>query len=173
MRIFRHVADAPDTLAGNLVRAVLEASDGTLWIGYPGGSLLLLACVLGSLFAWHRTLGTVDVNTVSTPGAEAYYWITITFSQTLGTALGDWTADTAGLGYVGAAAIFGAHAGPGAFYRLMPHNAMAALFGALPLILQRGAGSELRRPLGLAVVGHYGCGMTGLSCERVLDKAVS
>ena len=87
--------------------------DRSLGIGYPGGSLLLLACVLLSLLAWHRTLGTVDVNTIVTPKAEAFYWLTITFSQTLGTALGDWSADDLseggwGLGYGGAALLFGA-----------------------------------------------------------------
>jgi uncharacterized membrane-anchored protein len=85
-----------------------DFADRSLGIGYPGGSLLLLACVLLSLFAWHRTLGTVSVNTVSTPRAEIFYWITITFSQTLGTALGDWAADTGGLGYGGGALAFGA-----------------------------------------------------------------
>ena len=70
-------------------------------------SLLLLACVLGSLFAWYRTVGTVDVNTITSPREETFYWITITFSQTLGTALGDWIAD-AGLGYSGGALVFGA-----------------------------------------------------------------
>jgi uncharacterized membrane-anchored protein len=89
-----------------------DFADRSLGIGYPGGSLLLLACVLLSLFAWHRTLGTVDVNRIVTPGAEAFYWLTITFSQTLGTALGDWAADGAGeggwgLGYSGAALLFG------------------------------------------------------------------
>ena len=84
-----------------------DFADRSLGIGYPGGSLLLLACVLASLFAWHRTLGTVDVNSVSGPREEAFYWITITFSQTLGTALGDWIAD-AGLGYSGGALVFGA-----------------------------------------------------------------
>ena len=79
----------------------------SLGIGYPGGSLLLLACVLASLFAWYRTLGTVDVNTVSGSKVEGFYWVTITFSQTLGTALGDWVAD-AGLGYGGGALLFGA-----------------------------------------------------------------
>ena len=83
-----------------------DFADRSLGIDYPGGSLLLLACVLLSLFAWHRTLGTVDVNTVSGPREEAFYWVTITFSQTLGTALGDWIAD--GLGYSGGAFIFGA-----------------------------------------------------------------
>ena len=78
-----------------------------LGIGYPGGSTLLLVLVLASLWVWHRTMGTVSVNSVATPKAELFYWVTIMFSQTLGTALGDWTADTAGLGYTGAAAIFG------------------------------------------------------------------
>jgi uncharacterized membrane-anchored protein len=86
--------------------------DRSLGIGYPGGSLLLLACVLLSLFAWYRTLGTVDVNTITTAKAEAFYWLTITFSQTLGTALGDWSADDVseggwGLGYGGGALVFG------------------------------------------------------------------
>jgi uncharacterized membrane-anchored protein len=84
-----------------------DFADRSLGIGYPGGSLLLLACVLASLFAWHRSLGTIDVNSVSTPRAETFYWVTITFSQTLGTALGDWIAD-AGLGYSGGAIVFGA-----------------------------------------------------------------
>jgi uncharacterized membrane-anchored protein len=84
-----------------------DFADRSLGIGYPGGSLLLLACVIGSLFAWHKTLGSVDVNTVNTPRQEIFYWVTITFSQTLGTALGDWIAD-AGLGYSGGALVFGA-----------------------------------------------------------------
>src|SRR3954453_7431206 len=84
-----------------------DFADRSLGIGYPGGSLLLLACVLSSLFAWYKTLGTVDVNTVTEPREETFYWITITFSQTLGTALGDWIAD-AGLGYSGGAIVFGA-----------------------------------------------------------------
>lgn len=80
----------------------------SLGIGYAGGSALLFGCVVAALAAWRWTLGSVSVDTVSTPKAEAFYWITITFSQTLGTALGDWTADTNGLGYVGAALVFGA-----------------------------------------------------------------
>ena len=84
-----------------------DFADRSLGIGYPGGSLVLLACVLSSLFAWYRSRGTVDVNTVSGPRAETFYWITITFSQTLGTALGDWIADS-GPGYSGGALIFGA-----------------------------------------------------------------
>lgn len=90
-----------------------DFADRSLGIGYPGGSMLLLACVLLSLFTWWRALGTVNVNTVSGPREESFYWITITFSQTLGTALGDWSADPAseggwGLGYSGGALAFGA-----------------------------------------------------------------
>jgi uncharacterized membrane-anchored protein len=84
-----------------------DFADRSLGVGYAGGSLLLLACVLVSLFAWKIALGTVDVNRVATPRAEVFYWITITFSQTLGTALGDWAADS-GPGYSGGALIFGA-----------------------------------------------------------------
>ncbi|MDE2600056.1 MAG: hypothetical protein KGL40_10590 [Rhodocyclaceae bacterium] len=83
-----------------------DFADRSLGIGYAGGSSLLLALLLGSLFVWHRTLGSVSVNTINSPKAEAFYWLTIMFSQTLGTALGDWTADTAGLGYTGAAMMF-------------------------------------------------------------------
>jgi len=83
-----------------------DFADRSLGIGYPGGSLLLLGLVLASLFLWHRVLGSVDVGSVSSPQSELFYWLTIMFSQTLGTALGDWTADTAGLGYLGAAIVF-------------------------------------------------------------------
>ncbi|MBE2186779.1 MAG: hypothetical protein IAE99_08415 [Rhodothermales bacterium] len=79
----------------------------SMGIGYLGGSLLLVALLLGSLALWHWTLGSVSVSSITTPKAEAFYWMTIMFSQTLGTALGDWTADSAGLGYTGAAAVFG------------------------------------------------------------------
>jgi uncharacterized membrane-anchored protein len=78
----------------------------SMGIGYAGGSALLLASLLTSLYIWHKSLGTVSVESVSTPKAESFYWVTIMLSQTLGTALGDWTADTAGLGYLGAASVF-------------------------------------------------------------------
>ncbi|HVT36300.1 MAG TPA: hypothetical protein VHE37_11975 [Nevskiaceae bacterium] len=84
-----------------------DFADRSLGIGYAGGSLLLLACVIATLALWRATQGSVSVDTVSTPKVEAYYWATITFSQTLGTALGDWIAD-AGLGYAGGALVFGA-----------------------------------------------------------------
>lgn len=93
------------TTAGTTMADFTTRSMG---IGYTGGSALLLACVLGSLAIWYATLGSISVDTVREPKAEAFYWLTITFSQTLGTALGDWTADAGRLGYSGAALIFGA-----------------------------------------------------------------
>ncbi len=85
-----------------------DLADRSLGIGYAGGSAILLACVLATLALWRWKEGSVSVNTIETPRVEAFYWTTITFSQTLGTALGDWTADDTGLGYEGAAWIFGA-----------------------------------------------------------------
>jgi uncharacterized membrane-anchored protein len=84
-----------------------DFADRSLGIGYAGGTSLLLALLLASLFVWHRALGSVAINTVVSPRAEVFYWVTIMFSQTLGTALGDWTADSAGLGYGGSAVVFG------------------------------------------------------------------
>lgn len=83
-----------------------DLADRSLGIGYAGGAAALLACVLVVLALWHKSEGTVSVDTVSTPKVEAFYWATITFSQTLGTALGDWMADTGDLGYLGAALVF-------------------------------------------------------------------
>ncbi|MBL7590079.1 hypothetical protein INQ07_25400, partial [Escherichia coli] len=83
-----------------------DFADRSLGIGYTGGSTLLLACLAAVLALWYRIEGSVSVNTVSTPRVEAFYWAAITFSQTLGTALGDWLADTGGLGYEGGALVF-------------------------------------------------------------------
>ncbi len=83
-----------------------DFADRSLGIGYAGGSLLLLVLLLASLGLWYGCMGSVSVSTVSTPKVEAFYWVTIMFSQTLGTALGDWTADSAGLGYRGGAVVF-------------------------------------------------------------------
>src|SRR6201985_2082900 len=85
-----------------------DFADRSLGIGYTGGSALLLACVLVSLAIWYFVEGSVAVSTVNKPRVEVFYWITITFSQTLGTALGDWMADSSGFGYLGAAEVFGA-----------------------------------------------------------------
>ncbi|MFZ3036859.1 MAG: hypothetical protein WA112_06230 [Rugosibacter sp.] len=122
-----------------------DFADRSLGIGYAGGSALLLVLLLGSLFTWHRTLGSVSVNTVNSPKAEMFYWVTIMFSQTLGTALGDWIADTAGLGYLGAAVVFGS------FLAL----AVAAYWWTpISRTLLFWAAFILTRPLG-AVVGDF------------------
>jgi uncharacterized membrane-anchored protein len=85
-----------------------DFADRSLGIGYTGGSSLLLFCLLAVLGLWYWSEGTISVDTVTTPRAEAFYWAAVTFSQTLGTALGDWIADTGGLGYEGGALVFAA-----------------------------------------------------------------
>ena len=116
----------------------------SIGIGYPGGSILLLALVLLSLFVWYRALGTISVNSVHEPKAELYYWLTITFSQTLGTALGDWIADGP-LGYWGSALIFGG---------LLVLIALAYYRSAINRVALFWAAFILTRPLG-AVVGDF------------------
>jgi uncharacterized membrane-anchored protein len=141
-----------------------DFADRSLGVGYPGGSLLLLACVLVSLFAWQRTLGTIDVNRVSTPRAETFYWVTITFSQTLGTALGDWAAD-GGLGYSGGALMFGAALAILAILYFMTRISRVALFWAAFI---------LTRPLG-ATVGDFldkPIANGGLELSRPIASAV-
>jgi uncharacterized membrane-anchored protein len=83
-----------------------DLSTRSIGIGYAGGSALLFGLLMGSLFIWYKTLGTVAADSVNDPRSEMFYWVTIMFSQTLGTALGDWTADSAGLGYLGGGALF-------------------------------------------------------------------
>ena len=117
----------------------------SLGIGYTGGSTLLFALLLGSLAVWYKAMGSVSVNTVSSPKAEMFYWVTIMFSQTLGTALGDWTADTAGLGYLGAAIIFGG---------MLVAVVVAHYFTNLSKTLLFWAAFIITRPLG-AVVGDF------------------
>ena len=117
----------------------------SLGIGYTGGSVLLLGLLLLSLLVWYKTLGSVSVDSLNTPKAEMFYWVTIMFSQTLGTALGDWTADTAGLGYLGAIIIFGG---------LLATIVVAYRFTKLSRTLLFWAAFILTRPLG-AVVGDF------------------
>lgn len=120
-------------------------TDRSLGIGYAGGSSLLLALLLATIFFWNRSLGTVAIDSVRSPRSEMYYWITIMFSQTLGTALGDWTADSAGLGYLGSAVLFGALlALIAAAYRWTSASRTALFWAAF----------ILTRPLG-AVVGDF------------------
>ncbi|WP_462115521.1 COG4705 family protein [Lysobacter xanthus] len=116
-----------------------------LGIGYRGGSMLLLGLLLASLLAWRRATGTIAVASVRTPRAELFYWLTITLSQTLGTALGDWVADTRGLGYVGGMAIFGGLLAIVAALRFTTALSRTALFWSAFV---------LTRPLG-AVVGDF------------------
>ena len=122
-----------------------DFADRTLGIGYAGGSTLLAALLLASFAIWYRTLGSVSVSTVSTPKAEIFYWVTIMFSQTLGTALGDWTAGTAGLGYSGAARIFGA---------MLALLVLAYYHTSISRTALFWAAFVLTRPLG-AVVGDF------------------
>ena len=122
-----------------------DFADRSLGIGYLGGSVLLLSMLLGSLALWHRVLGTVSVDSVSSTRAEVFYWVTIMFSQTLGTALGDWTADSAGLGYVGGMVIFTA---------LIALVAAAYRWTAISRTALFWAAFVLTRPLG-AVVGDF------------------
>ncbi|HEY2347158.1 MAG TPA: hypothetical protein VGH80_15000 [Xanthomonadaceae bacterium] len=122
-----------------------DFADRSLGIGYTGGTALLLALLLGSLFTWYRTLGTIAVDSVSSPKSEAFYWVTIMFSQTLGTALGDWTADTIGMGYTGGVMIFGCALALLAAAYFWTRISRTALFWAAFI---------LTRPLG-AVLGDF------------------
>lgn len=113
----------------------------SLGIGYAGGSTLLLTLVLLSLYVWHRAVGSISVQSVHEPRAETFYWATITFSQTLGTALGDWVADS-GPGYSGAALIFGA---------ILAIVAALYLWTSANRVILFWAAFILTRPLGAAV----------------------
>lgn len=84
-----------------------DFADRSLGVGYTGGSLILLTFLLATLFIWKKSTGTISVDSISNAKSEVFYWTAITFSQTLGTALGDWFADTNGLGYLHSAFVFG------------------------------------------------------------------
>jgi uncharacterized membrane-anchored protein len=119
--------------------------DRSLGIGYTGGSAILLSCVIASLLVWRWSEGSVSIDTVTTPRVEIFYWVTIMFSQTLGTALGDWVADTNDMGYLGAAAIFGG---------LLAVTALLYYATSLSHALLFWTAFVLTRPLG-AVVGDF------------------
>ena len=138
--------------------------DRSLGIGYSGGTTILLVLLSSSLMLWYRTLGSVAIDTVSSPKSEMFYWVTIMFSQTLGTALGDWTADTAGLGYEGGAVVFGTVLAliAVAYYRTKISHTV--LFWAAFIVT---------RPLG-AVVGDFldkPIGQGGLALSRYSASA--
>lgn len=122
-----------------------DYADRSLGIGYVGGTALLFVLLMGSLAVWYWSLGSVSVATVRSPTAEMFYWVTIMFSQTLGTALGDWTADTAGLGYAGGAVVFGLLLALVAAVYFWTNVSRTGLFWAAFI---------LTRPLG-AVVGDF------------------
>ena len=142
-----------------------DFADRSLVVGYAGGTAILSTLLIVSLFAWYRTMGTVSVSSVNTPKAEMFYWITIMFSQTLGTALGDWTADTAGLGYTGGAMVFSG---------LLLLVVGAYFFTSVSRTTLFWLAFVLTRPLG-AVVGDYldkPVDMGGLALSRYTASAV-
>ena len=142
-----------------------DFADRSLGIGYAGGSSLLLALLGLSLFTWHRALGSVSIRTVASPRSEMFYWVTIMFSQTLGTALGDWTASTVGVGYLGGAAVFGA---------LLALVAAAYFWTRASHVLLFWAAFVLTRPLG-AVLGDFldkPLASGGLALSRYAASAV-
>jgi uncharacterized membrane-anchored protein len=119
--------------------------DRSLGIGYTGGSTILLICVIASLLIWRWSTGSISIETVNTPKVEIFYWVTIMFSQTLGTALGDWVADTKEMGYLGAATVFGG---------LLLLIALLYYFTRISRAILFWMAFILTRPLG-AVVGDF------------------
>jgi len=117
----------------------------TVGIGYTGGSAILLICVTASLLIWKWSTGSISIETVNTPKVEIFYWVTIMFSQTLGTALGDWVAENDALGYLGAAAIFGS---------ILLVLALLYFFTSVSRVLLFWIAFITTRPLG-AVVGDF------------------
>lgn len=122
-----------------------DYADRSLGIGYSGGSALLLVLLLGTLWLWKQCTGSIAVGSITSARREFFYWLTITFSQTLGTALGDWAADTQGLGYTGGIALFGG---------LLALVALLHVFTRTPRTLLFWSAFILTRPLG-AVVGDF------------------
>jgi uncharacterized membrane-anchored protein len=142
-----------------------DLADRSLGVGYSGGSSILLACVLVVLGLWYWSEGSIAVETVNTPKVEAFYWVAITFSQTLGTALGDWMADSTGLGYEGGALVFAAG---------LAVLAIAYYRTAVSRVLLFWAAFILTRPLG-ATVGDFldkPVSHGGLALSRPLASAV-
>jgi uncharacterized membrane-anchored protein len=146
-----------------------DFADRSLGIGYTGGSAVLFACLLLVLGLWYRVEGTISVETVSRPRVEAFYWLAITFSQTLGTALGDWAADTGGLGYGGGVLVFAAGLAVVAGLYFWSSVSRVSLFWAA-FILTRplgatvgdfldkprdAGGMALSRPLASAIIGAF------------------
>lgn len=143
-----------------------DFADRSLGIGYAGGTTILFALLIASLFIWYRAMGSISVDTVSSPKSEMFYWVTIMFSQTLGTALGDWTADTANLGYGGGAIVFGVMLMIISAAYFWTHISRTALFwAAFILTRQLGAvvGDFLDKP-----VSHGGLALSRYSASAAL-----
>ena len=151
------------TLTGTTLAGLCDRSLG---IGYLGGSLLLFSLVVATLVLWKRVLGTVAVETVTTPKVEAFYWATIMFSQTLGTALGDWMADSTGLGYNGSAIIIGVALAAIAAVYFLTSVSRPLLFWAA-FILTRPLGATLANSLDKPATSG-GLGMSDISISAVL-----
>jgi uncharacterized membrane-anchored protein len=142
-----------------------DFADRSLGIGYPGGALSLFVLLMASLGIWYWSEGSISVNTVASPKVETFYWVSILFSQTLGTALGDWMADTNGLGYEGGALVFAAGLALIAaayFYTKISHTIL--FWAAFILTRPLGAtlGDLLDKPLangGLAISRFYASGI--------------
>ena len=142
-----------------------DFADRSLGVGYTGGSSILLFCLLAILGLWYWSRGSISVDTVNTPKVEVFYWAAITFSQTLGTALGDWTADSTGLGYEGGALVFGAALGVVAAACYWTNASRVTLFWTAFI---------LTRPLG-ATVGDFldkPIDHGGLALSRPLASAI-
>jgi uncharacterized membrane-anchored protein len=143
-----------------------DFADRSLGIGYAGGTTILFLSLLASLFIWKQTLGTVAVDSVSSPKSEMFYWVTIMFSQTLGTALGDWAADTAGLGYGGGALLFGSMLAiiAAAYYRTkISHTVLFWMAFILTRPLGAVVGDFLDKPL-----AHGGLALSRYSASATL-----
>ncbi len=146
-----------------------DFADRSLGIGYAGGSSLLFVCLMATLAAWYWSLGSISVETVNTPKVEVFYWLAITFSQTLGTALGDWMADDTGLGYGGGAIVFGVGLAVLAVFYYRTKVPRVFLFWAAFILTRplgatvgdfldkpiKDGGMALSRPIASAVIGVF------------------
>ena len=158
-----------------------DFADRSLGIGYAGGSSLLFVCLMATLAAWYWSLGSISVETVNTPKVEVFYWLAITFSQTLGTALGDWMADDTGLGYGGGAIVFGVGLAVLAVFYYRTKVSRVFLFWAAFILTRplgatvgdfldkpiKDGGMALSRPIASAVIGVF-----IIACLLILPQRV-
>jgi uncharacterized membrane-anchored protein len=148
-----------------------DFADRSLGIGYTGGAATLALLLAASILIWWRTMGSVAVETVSSPKAEMFYWVTIMFSQTLGTALGDWMSDSMDVGYLGSVGVFGG---------MLALIAAAYFWTRISRTILFWAAFILTRPLGAVVgdfldkpVGHGGLAMSRYTASGVLVALIA